>query len=72
MPNIAWNHNNIYVSKEQLKARDLVFFGKLTSTHHVSRYIGNRQMIHNLHTGNVIKVSNLETFPQYITARRVK
>lgn len=65
-------NDGVYVPKEQLRAGDLVFFGNLIAPHHVGMYIGNGQFIHAPHTGDVIKVSDLATFPEYITARRVK
>jgi len=47
-----------YVSRENLQAGDLVFFGS-GSPHHVGMYIGNGSYIHAPHTGDVVKISQL-------------
>lgn len=57
------------VSADQLQPGDLVFFDGLG---HVGIYIGNGQMIHAPHTGDVVKISPLTDFGGgYVGARRV-
>ena len=52
--------NGTYVSRNNLQPGDLVFFGK-GNIHHVGIYIGNGQMIHAPQTGDVVKISSIET-----------
>jgi cell wall-associated NlpC family hydrolase len=59
------------VSKDELQAGDLVFFGKNNDPTHMGMYVGNNTYIHAPRTGDVIKVSSMDR-PDYITARRVK
>ncbi|MCB2294031.1 NlpC/P60 family protein [Clostridium algoriphilum] len=59
-----------YVSRENLQAGDLVFFGS-GSPHHVGIYMGNGNYIHAPHTGDVVKISQL-TRTDYMSARRFK
>jgi len=59
-----------YVSRENLQAGDLIFFGS-GSPHHVGMYIGNGSYIHAPHTGDVVKISQL-TRTDYMSARRFK
>lgn len=63
--------DGVEVSKGQLQAGDLVFFGTLDDPHHMGMYIGNGMYIHAPHTGDVIKISPLGR-SDYLTARRVK
>jgi cell wall-associated NlpC family hydrolase len=44
-----------HVSQSELRPGDLVFFGH--PIHHIGIYIGNGQMIHAPHTGDVVKIS---------------
>lgn len=60
-----------YVPKENLTVGDLVFFGDISSPHHVGIYIGNRQFIHAPQTGDVVKISNLSDRSDYCTGRRL-
>ncbi|GAA0735196.1 NlpC/P60 family protein [Clostridium oceanicum] len=46
------------VSRSQLQPGDLVF----PSTGHVGIYVGNGQMIHSPHTGDVVKISSVYAF----------
>jgi cell wall-associated NlpC family hydrolase len=65
-----WNVG-VYVSKDQLEPGDLVFFDGLG---HVGIYIGGGQFIHAPHTGDVVKISNLNDgwyAATYVGARRV-
>jgi len=59
------------VSKDELKAGDLVFFGKNNDPTHMGIYLGNNTYIHSPRTGDVLKISPM-TRNDYITARRVK
>ncbi len=63
-----------YVSRENLEPGDLVFFAKGGNIHHVGIYIGNGNMIHAPQTGDVVKVSSINTeyrIAQYAGAVRV-
>lgn len=53
-------NNGTYVSRSNLQPGDLVFFGK-GNIHHVGIYVGNGQMIHAPQTGDVVKISSIET-----------
>ena len=57
------------VSKSNLQAGDLVFFG--SPVHHVGMYIGNNQYIHSPKTGDVVKISSLSGRKDFNCARRV-
>jgi peptidoglycan DL-endopeptidase CwlO len=58
------------VSRENLQPGDLVFFNGLG---HMGIYIGNNQMIHAPHTGDVVKISALTDWyaATYVGARRL-
>ena len=57
------------VSRGNLQPGDLVFFDGLS---HVGIYIGNGQMVHAPHTGDVVRISNLSDFGGgYVGARRI-
>ena len=59
------------VSRDQLEPGDLVFFDGLG---HVGIYIGGGQFVHAPHTGDVVKVSNLDEgwyAASYVGARRI-
>lgn len=61
------------VSKSNLEPGDLVFFGP-GSIHHVGIYIGNGQMIHAPQTGDVVKITSINSAyytAQYAGATRV-
>jgi len=60
-----------YVSKENLKPGDLIFFGTFSNPYHVAMYVGNNSYIHAPRTGDVVKISAL-TRSDYLTARRIK
>ena len=53
-------NNGTYVSRENLQPGDLVFFGT-SGIHHVGIYIGNGNMIHAPQTGDVVKISSINT-----------
>ncbi len=66
--------NGVAVSKSNLQPGDLVFFQSGGSIHHVGIYIGNGQMIHAPQTGDVVKISSINTAYRingYACARRV-
>ena len=58
------------ISRDQLQPGDLVFFNGLG---HMGIYIGNNQMIHAPHTGDVVKISSLTGWysTTYMGARRI-
>ncbi len=58
------------ISRDQLQPGDLVFFNGLG---HMGIYIGNNQMIHAPHTGDVVKISSLTGWysTSYMGARRI-
>jgi peptidoglycan DL-endopeptidase CwlO len=65
-----WNKGS-YVSKNQLEPGDLVFFDGLG---HEGIYVGRGQFIHAPHTGDVVKISNLNDgwyASSYVGAKRV-
>lgn len=53
-------NNGTYVSRENLQPGDLVFFGN-GSISHVGIYIGDGNMIHAPQTGDVVKISSINT-----------
>lgn len=54
--------NGSYVSRANLQPGDLVFFAKGGGRiHHVGIYVGNGNMIHAPQTGDVVKISSIET-----------
>ncbi len=65
-----------YVPKDQLRMGDLVFFAPGGDINHVGIYISDGNFIHSTHTGDVIKISNLNSAgyysSNYYTARRVR
>lgn len=71
LPRIASDQQNVgtAVSKDQLQAGDLVFFG--SPAHHVGIYVGNGCFIHAPKTGDVVKISSLDGF-DFTGGRRVK
>lgn len=62
--------DGVQVSRQNLRAGDLVFFGTGNNPHHMGIYVGDNNYIHSPRTGDVIKVSPM-TRKDYITARRV-
>lgn len=64
-------NDGIEVSKDNLQAGDLVFFGDYNSPHHVGMYIGNGYYVHAPETGDVIKVSKLSYNKEFSRARRI-
>ena len=67
-------NNGTYVSRDNLLPGDLVFFANSGGIHHVGIYVGDGNMIHAPQTGDVVKVSSIETdyrVRQYAGATRV-
>ncbi|MBQ7574495.1 MAG: C40 family peptidase [Clostridia bacterium] len=63
-----------YVSRENLQPGDLVFFNGGSGIHHVGIYVGNGNMIHAPQTGDVVKISSIDTsyrISQYAGAVRL-
>ena len=63
IPRVAASQRNAgkYVSRENLLPGDLVFFAKGGRVNHVGMYIGNGNMIHAPQTGDVVKVSSINS-----------
>lgn len=62
------------VAKGDLQPGDLVFFESNGDVHHVGIYVGNGQMLHAPHTGDVVRISDMTTpyyTSTYYCARRV-
>jgi peptidoglycan hydrolase CwlO-like protein len=70
LPRVAADQQKVgtYVSREDLKPGDLVFFGE--PAHHVGIYVGNGYMIHAPHTGDVVKIAPLNSDFSY--GRRIQ
>ncbi len=66
--------NGRAVNKADLQPGDLVFFAKSKRISHVGIYIGNGQMIHAPHTGDVVRIASINSAyysRTYVGARRV-
>lgn len=63
VPRVAAAQRNAgrYVSRENLQPGDLVFFSSGRGVSHVGIYIGNGNMIHAPQTGDVVKVSSINS-----------
>lgn len=62
------------VDRSKLIAGDLVFFGSNGNITHVGMYVGDQKFIHSPQTGDVVKVTNMDTgsySKRFITARRI-
>lgn len=57
------------VSRDNLRPGDLVFFGRGT-IHHVGIYVGGGDFVHAPNTGDVVKVSSLDSRSDYVGACR--
>ncbi|MBN1192452.1 MAG: C40 family peptidase [Coriobacteriia bacterium] len=57
------------VSRENLEPGDLVFFGR-SGIHHVGIYIGGGNFVHAPNTGDVVKVTSLDSRSDYVGACR--
>ncbi len=69
--------HGIPVSRENLRPGDIVFFhntNKYTRINHVGIYVGNGNFIHAPQTGDVVKISTLQSgyyAGTFVTARRI-
>lgn len=63
VPRVASSQRNAgtYVSRANLQPGDLVFFSSGGRVNHVGIYIGNGNMIHAPQTGDVVKISSINT-----------
>ncbi|MBW9152018.1 NlpC/P60 family protein [Clostridium estertheticum] len=70
IPRVSEDQQNVgtLVSRDNLQAGDLVFFG--SPAHHVGIYVGNGNMINAPHTGAVIRVQSLNS--DFTYGRRVR
>jgi cell wall-associated NlpC family hydrolase len=63
------------VERNNLKEGDLVFFGSGGNITHVGMYVGSQKFINSPQTGDVVKVSSMDTgsyhSKRFITARRI-
>jgi cell wall-associated NlpC family hydrolase len=57
-----------HISASELRPGDLVFHYSPIS--HVGMYIGNDRMVHSPHSGDVVKISQLSTYPSFAGAAR--
>ena len=68
-------NEGVYVPKDQLRMGDLVFFAPGGNINHVGIYISDGNFIHSTHTGDVVKISSINSgyyANHYYTARRVR
>ena len=66
-----WDNDGVFVSKDELRQGDLVYFGNSSAPHHVGMYIGNGQYIHAPSTGDVVKISDLNSRSDFAGAKRI-
>ena len=78
LPRVSSDQANVgtEIPRDQLQAGDLVFFSTNGGggVSHVGIYVGNGCMIHSPHSGDVVKVSNIDSgyyMNNFVTARRV-
>lgn len=78
LPRVSKDQGKVgeYVSKSNLQPGDLVFFDSSygNNINHVGIYLGNNEMIHSPRTGDVVKITKINTnyyTNAYVTARRV-
>ena len=66
--------NGVYVSRDNLRAGDLIFFSRGGRISHVVIYAGNGMVIHAPHTGKSVcyqSLSSICSYSHYVGARRV-
>jgi hypothetical protein len=70
IPRIASDQQagGVPVPMNQLQPGDLVFYG--SPAHHVGMYIGNGMMVHAPHTGDVVRLQSITSWPPDGGARR--
>ncbi len=67
--NAAMQHGmGTRIDRANLQPGDLVFFN---GDNHMGMYIGGGQFVHAPHTGDVVKISNLDGYPGYNGAVRI-
>ena len=70
-----WDNDGVFVSRYELQPGDLIYFGtEANSPSHVGMYVGNGQMIHAPHTGDVIKYANITSgyyYNNFMGAKRI-
>ena len=63
------------MSRDELQPGDLIYFGtEANSPSHVGMYVGNGEMIHAPHTGDVIKYANITSgyyYNNFMGAKRI-
>lgn len=59
------------VSRDQLQAGDVLYFGSNSDIHHIAIYVGNGCYIHAPQTGDVVKISALDSRSDFNCARRM-
>jgi cell wall-associated NlpC family hydrolase len=64
---IQMNEQTVHIPRSQLQPGDLVFF---YGGGHVGIYIGNNNVIHAPHTGDVVKISSIDWMGGYTVAGR--
>ena len=64
-------NSGVAVSKDQLKAGDLVLFGSWSDPHHVGMYVGNGTFIEAPHTGAQVRLATLAGRDDFVTGRRI-
>ncbi len=67
-------YDGVFVEKSQLIPGDLLFFQDNGVIHHVGIYIGDGKMVHAPHTGDVVKVSSINSsyyVREYAGAKRI-
>ena len=67
----AQSANGYNVTRDELKAGDLVFFANGHGVHHVGIYVGDGRFIHAPMTGDVVKLTPLSARGDYYCARRI-
>jgi len=65
----AQTTKGIVVSKSNLRAGDLVFFGN--PIYHVGMYVGDGKFVHSPKPGSAVTIIELKYMPGYNTARRI-
>jgi cell wall-associated NlpC family hydrolase len=58
------------VAKKNLQPGDAIFFGTRDNPHHVGMYIGNGKFIEAPFTGARVRISNIGSRSDFVTARR--
>lgn len=55
-----WKASGTYVSRNELQPGDLVYFGSGNHATHTGVYVGDGQMIHAPHTGDVVRYASID------------